>query len=86
MFLTYEFTTVIDGIESILKKRLDDGEFVIKRRPYRWHKDDKVISNAYEGQSLETVCEDRKWEIIHNFHHIAVVKEIGFDDRDMEND
>ena len=33
-----------------------------------------VISNAYESHNVEGVCADRGWELVHDFHHVAVVK------------
>lgn len=33
-----------------------------------------VLSNAYEGMCAARVCEDRGWELVHDFNHVAVVK------------
>lgn len=56
--------------------RTAEGEFIICRNPFRWHRDGKVISGGYEMFDMQTVCDDNKWEVVAVFgEHIAVCKE-----------
>lgn len=72
--ITYENETLIQAIVEAVRPHLKEGEFIVYRAPFRWMHKDNVISNAYEHFKIETVCEDRYWELIHNFYHVAVVK------------
>lgn len=52
------------------------GESVLIRNAFRWKKDGMVVSNAYEGHSLEEVCEERGWTIVVKYgEHIAIITE-----------
>ena len=54
----------------------EPGDMVIYRDAFRWHdhKDESVLSNHYECQDLAYLAEDHGYEIVHDFHHVAVVR------------
>lgn len=70
----YECRPVMDQLVEALREQCADGEFVIQRRPFRWHTDDGVISNGYEMFGLEQIANDNGWEIVYDFRHAAIVK------------
>lgn len=53
-----------------------EGEIVIYRDAFRWHDDadTSVMSNHYECQDLAYLAEEHGYEIIHDFHHVGVVR------------
>jgi hypothetical protein len=86
--LTHEHTQRQIALCETLERFLDDGEFVIRRAPFRWMRRTRpgeqadftrppdgwsVISNTYEGHSAQGICEDRNWKMVHDFGHVAVV-------------
>lgn len=51
------------------------GESVLIRNAFRWKRDGVVVSNAYEMQDMEQVCQDRGWEIVVRYgDHIAIIR------------
>lgn len=72
--LTYEWRPLIDSVVESVRPFLKDGEKIIWRAPFRWHDDNGVLSNHYEGMSLKYLAEDFGYEIVHNFEHVGVVK------------
>lgn len=73
-----------------LAKFCNEGEFVIYRDDFRWKRyheayywnedfqqwEDEVLSNHYNGMSLEQLAEDFGYEIDWdtNLHHVAIVR------------
>jgi len=66
-----------------------DGEFVIFRDAFRWKKyipkeqqtnqwqeDGEVLSNHFEGMSLDQLAEDFNYDISweYDLHHVAIVR------------
>lgn len=62
---------IADQLRSFLKP----GQKVIWREPFRWHDDNGVLSNHYDGQSLEYLAEEWGYEIEwdYNMHHAAII-------------
>jgi hypothetical protein len=54
----------------------EPGDKVIYRDAFRWHDhaDGMVLSNHYESHSLRSLSEEFGYEIVHDFHHVAVVR------------
>jgi hypothetical protein len=62
-----------DTIASCFKTQ--DDESVLVRQPFRWLRDGKVVSNAYESYDLECLCNERGWEIVHRYgNSLAIVR------------
>lgn len=63
-------------VADLLRPFLKEGDKVIWREPFRWHDDDGVLSNHYDGASLESLAEefgyDIDWDT--NMHHAAIVR------------
>ena len=61
---------------DVLRPFLKPGDKVIWREPFRWHDDNGVLSNHYDGMDLESLAEtfgyDIDWEF--NFHHAAIIR------------
>lgn len=73
--LTYENKLIMQPIIDHLKTQCEEGEKVIYRDCFRWkNQDGHVLSNCYEMFSLEGVAGLCNYEIVHNFHHTAIVK------------
>lgn len=71
-FIDFERITG-DTIASCFKTQ--DDESVLVRQPFRWLRDGKVISNAYESYDLEGICNERGWEIVHRYgDSLAIVR------------
>lgn len=51
-------------------------DLVMYRDAFRWkdHKDDSVLSNHIECQSVRYLAETFNYEVLHNFNHVAVVR------------
>lgn len=69
----YDAMAMIRAAARLLKR---DGQMVIYRDAFRWHddEDDMVLSNHYECQNLPYLAEEHGYEILHDFHHVAVVR------------
>lgn len=74
--LTHEKSGLIDSVVSALRPYLQPDESIIWRAPFRWHDDDGVLSNHYEGQSIEYICETFDYELVHDFNHVAVIRKV----------
>lgn len=77
--LTYENEARQRAVVAALSAHLEAGEFVVSRHPYRWmrHSGDgpwSVISNAYESCSIQQICADNRWDLVHDYGHVAVVR------------
>lgn len=56
---------------------LKEKESVLMRQAFRWFRNGEVVSNAYEGRSMESVCEDWGWKIVERYgEHIAIITEM----------
>lgn len=77
-------------IAQHLQQFVADGSFVIWRDAFRWKKhiplsegtergEDEVLSNHYDGMSLEQLAEDFGYEIewAYNLRHVAIVRRIN---------
>jgi hypothetical protein len=62
-------------VADLLRPFLKDGQKVIWREPFRWHDDNGVLSNHYDGFSLAGLCEDNGYVIDYDFdmHHAAII-------------
>ena len=65
---------------DLLRPYLKPGQKVIWRQPFRWFDDDGVLSNHYDGMSIEQLAEDFGYDVDWDFnmHHAAIVsKKLG---------
>lgn len=64
---------------DLLRPYLKPGQKVIWREAFRWHDDNGVLSNHYDGMELEQLAEDFKydWSYEFNFKHAAIVAAIS---------
>lgn len=69
--------------EYIIHKRVaerlqsfcNEDEFVLYRDVFRWfNMDNEVMSNHYEGMSVEQLAEDFEYEVVYNAKHAAIFK------------
>lgn len=62
-------------VADLLRPFLKEGQKVIWREPFRWHDDNGVLSNHYDGFSIEGLAEDFEYEVPYdfNFAHAAIV-------------
>lgn len=73
---TYQEYDVMLMVREAARRLKGPGERVIYRDAFRWKDDstDHVLPNHYECQSLPYLAESFGFEIVHNFHHVAVVR------------
>lgn len=60
---------------DLLRPFLKPGQKVIWREPFRWHDDNGVLSNHYDGMSLAQLCDEFGYEVDYDFDlkHAAIV-------------
>lgn len=62
-------------VAKTLQERCIGEEFVLYRNAFRWmNMDNEVMSNHYEGMSVEQLAEDFEYEIVYNAKHAAIFK------------
>ena len=68
-------------VADTLRPFLKPGQKVIWREPFRWHDDNGVLSNHYDGASLAGLAADFGYVIDFDFdmHHAAIVTPAGAD-------
>lgn len=79
--LTYENEGLMADIVAVLVRYRGPGERVIWRQPFRWHDANGVLSNCYESHSLREVCNYRRWAVVHEFFHAAIVRDMTAEER-----
>lgn len=69
----YDAMKLVREAARLLKR---EGDMIIYRDAFRWKNDstDAVLPNHYESFSLRGLAEDFHYEVIHDFHHVAVVR------------
>lgn len=62
-------------VADLLRPFLEEGQKVIWREPFRWHDDNGVLSNHYDGLSIEGLAEDFNYHVPRdfNFNHAVIV-------------
>lgn len=66
-------------IAQHLQTFCEEGQFVIWRDAFRWKDiNDNVLSNHYDGMSLEQLADDFGYEIgwAYNLHHVGIVRRL----------
>jgi hypothetical protein len=73
---TYQRYDAIAHVRFAARLLKRDGEIVIYRDAFRWKDDatDSVLPNHYECQSLDYLAEEHGYVIVHDFHHVGVVR------------
>ena len=72
--MIYQNVNIRNALIEELKKILREGEKVVWRDCFRWHDENGVLSSHYEGHSIQYLCEEFNYELIHNFNHVAVIR------------
>lgn len=62
-------------VADLLRPFLKPGQKVIWREPFRWHDDDGVLSNHYDGMEVPSLAADfgYNWEYDFTFLHAAII-------------
>ena len=73
---TYQRYDAMKLVREAARLLAEPGQKVIYRDAFRWHDDadELVMSNHYESMSLDCLARDFNYEVIHDFHHVAVVR------------
>lgn len=83
--LTYEQIPLMQTLIEAVEPFLQEGEFIIKRGAFRWSgTNGRFLSNHYESNSIEHICDTYGHELIHNFHHFAVIRPSDFHRKTLE--
>lgn len=72
---TYQHYDVMNAIKDALRPLLEPGDKIIWRDAFRWKDDSGVLSNHYECMELDSLCESFGYELIHDYRHVAVIRE-----------
>ena len=70
----YQIEPVMGAVKQALRPLVKNGEMLIWRDAYRWKCDEGALPNHYESLTLPCLCEDFGYEVVHDFHHIAIVR------------
>ncbi len=74
---TYENRQMINDICHALYSHIPSDCRIIYRDAFRWKKlNGEVLSNHYEMFDIKQLAEDFNYEIVHDFNHIAVIRDI----------
>ncbi len=74
---TYQHVCAMAKVREAARFLARADEQVIYRDAFRW-KDDAtghVLSNHFESQSIESLAREHGYEIVHDFNHVAVVRQ-----------
>lgn len=71
---SYEHRDLMDVLKITLRRKVRPGEMLIWREAFRWKNDEGVLPNHYEMYSLDELCESFRYEVVHDFTHVAVVR------------
>lgn len=72
---TYQAYDSMQLVRQAARLLKGPGDRVIYRDAFRWKDDadDSVLPNHYEMFDLPELAVDFKFEVVHNFNHVAVV-------------
>lgn len=62
------------SVAEALKPFLLPGQKIIWREPFRWHDDEGVMPNHYEGMSVESLAESFGYRIVVNCELAAIIQ------------
>lgn len=69
------YCAVNRSLAQALQKWRVGEEFVLYRGAFRWmNMDDEVMSNHYEGMSVESIAEEFGYEIVYSAEHAAIFR------------
>jgi len=73
---TYQRYDAIKLVREAARLLAEPGDKVLYRDAFRWHDDadDLVMSNHYESQSIDYLAGEFGYVVLHDFHHVAVVR------------
>jgi hypothetical protein len=82
---TYQHYAAMKLVREAARLIAKPGERVIYRDAFRWKRDetDAVMPNHYEMFSLAGLAADNGYEIVHDFNHVAVIRDSAGDRGDM---
>ena len=62
-----------------LRPYIKENQKVIWREAFRWHDDNGVLSNHYDGMEVEQLCDDFDYSIEYptNMKHAAIVTKLA---------
>jgi hypothetical protein len=72
---THERAPMIKALVDSLRPFLAEGEKLVWRAPFRWMDDEGVRANHFEMFEIASIAADLGFEVVHNFHHVAVIRE-----------
>jgi hypothetical protein len=73
---TYQHYEAMLAIRKAAESLAKEDEHVIYRDAFRWkdHYTDAVIPNHYEMHDIHVLAKEFEFEIVHDFHHVAVIR------------
>lgn len=73
---TYQQYDAMKLVRQAARLLAQPGDRVIYRDAFRWKDDatDHVLSNHYEMFSIKGLAAEFEFEVLHDFHHVAVVR------------
>lgn len=76
--MIYENDSLMSAMVQTIIPTLAPGEMVIRRGAFRWRgPDGGFLNNHYECQSLAYLCEEHGYDLVHDLHHIGIIRPKG---------
>ena len=71
---SHENKALMEALKAALLPFVGPGEWLIWRAPFRWHNESGALANHFECLSLDDLCGEFGYEVVHDFQHLAIVK------------
>lgn len=74
--LTYEYAEPMSLVRAAARLLKKEGETVLYRQAFRWTDDatGHFMPNMYEMQDIHYLAKEFNFEVLHDFHHVAVIR------------
>ena len=74
---SHEIPSLMSSVQEALRPFAGPGEMLIWRAPFHWHNDNGVLPNHFESHSLDDLCEEFGYEVVHDFNHATIVRSVS---------
>ena len=74
--LTYENEEMMERVKDAVRPCMKEDETLVWRDAFRWKDENGIMNNCYDSQDIDYICETFGYELVHNFHHVAVINKL----------
>lgn len=75
--LTVNAKSLSAAVADALRPYVSAGQKVIWREPFRWYDDNGVMSNHYDGMSVDSLAAEFNYEVIEDCGCAAIIKPVA---------